>query len=1034
MLYIKDNNFKHKIMLKIKTKWLLFIATLLLGVQSNAQEWTNLLDEDLSQWELWMGVPHVSTGLPGATSTNGRTGTPLGLENDPLGVFSVINEGGELQLKITGEVYGGLTTLREYADYHLSMEFKWGEDKFEPRLDAKRDSGLLYHCKGNHGSFWNVWKSCLELQVQETDCGDFFGLSGVTAQIQSVGGVFSPGGALASGNIKKSQDFENPNGEWNTIEVITVGDKSMHFVNGNLVNALENTKYNGAILNDGQIQIQSEGAEVYYRNMRIRSVTEFPAAENSIMGWDGTEPGIPTDAPIGSVIRLQKSGGDAQYVTVSSDGSQLIANTSVEDNGAEFTVEAHPNGGVGLKDNASGKYLQVQDEDNTLPILANGNGLGTWEQFQWVTMGTGKVALQSSHTGTWIQAAYNQDNSTLYPLGAAAGTWETFNFEITEDGGTVTPPITPSGDGKVLVFHKTTGFRHSSIDDGINMITQQGIDNGLWDTDDSQDSSVFTTANLAQYDVVVWCNTTGENLLTSSQEAAFEQYINNGGGFVGIHSATDTYRNRDWPFYNELVGGIVQTDPYHTSRNHNATMTVNETSHPTVDFLGSTWNKTEEYYYWRNNGGQLYDGNINLLTVESTGNNDYDEARPIAWYKEYAGGRSFYTALGHNDDDYSDDNDFIKHVEEGIIWAANFDDVIIMPPTSDNLALAGTATQSSTTHSGDPSRAIDGDTNGEYFDGSVTHTATENNAWWQVDLATQNAIGEINIYNRVGCCQDRLSNFTVIITDDNNNETYRQTYTTTPSPLLTINAAGALGKIVRVQSNLTNQPLSLAEVEVFAGEAVNTLTRIEAEDFDGYLGTQTEASSEGTDNVGYINNNDWLRFDAINLTGIKSFDARVACDYTGGTIEMRLGSVTGALVGAASVTNTNGNQVYTTVSANLSNVSGVNDIYFVFTGGSGYLFNVNWFELSTTTSSAKAITEVDEIEIEAVVYPNPSQGIVTIKNVDENAVVTVYGLTGQAVSFSQIVSGTTRVLDIQSLASGMYIISVNDNTYTIVRE
>lgn len=659
-------------MFKTKIKWPLFLASFIFVTQLNAQDWTDLIDEDLSQWELWMGVPHVSTGLPGATSTTGiNGGNALGLNNDPLNVFSVINEGGELQLKITGEVYGGLTTLSEYADYHLSMEFKWGEDKFEPRLDAKRDSGVLYHCKGDHGTFWNVWKSCLELQVQETDCGDFYGLSGGAAQIQSVNGVFSPGGDLASGNIKKSQDFENPNGEWNTIEVITVGDKSMHFVNGNLVNALENTTYNGAVLQDGQIQIQSEGAEVYYRNIKIKSVTDFPAAEKSIMGWDGSDPGIPTDAPIGSVIRLQKSGGDANYVTVSSDGSQLIADTSVETNGAEFTVEEHPSGGVGLKHNGSGKYLQVQGDDTTKPVRAFGNALGTWEQFQWSTMGTGGVALQSSYTGTWVQAAYGTNNSTLYPVGAAAGAWETFNFEIIDDGGIVTPP---ANSGKVLVFYKTLGYTHPSINDGITMITKQGEDNGLWETVSTNDSADFTTENLSLYNVVVWCNTTGDNLLNSDQEAAFEQYIGNGGGFVGIHSATDTYRNGDWPFYNDLVGGIVQTDPYHTSSNHNATMTINDSLHPSVDFLGSTWNKTEEYYYWKNNGGQLYNGNVNLLTVESTGNNDYDEARPIAWYKEYEGGRSFYTALGHNPSDYTDDANFIKHVEGGIKWAGNFYD------------------------------------------------------------------------------------------------------------------------------------------------------------------------------------------------------------------------------------------------------------------------------------------------------------------------------------------------------------------------
>ena len=197
------------------------------------------------------------------------------------------------------------------------------------------------------------------------------------------------------------------------------------------------------------------------------------------------------------------------------------------------------------------------------------------------------------------------------------------------------------------------------------MITNLGTANGLWTTTQTSNANDFTTANLAQYKAVIWCNTSGDNLLNATQRTAFENFIANGGGFVGIHAATDTYRDGSWPFYNELVGGIVQSGPNHTSNNYNATMTV-VNSHPSVDFLGTNWTKPEEYYYWRNNGGYLYSGNINLLRVASTGNNDYDEARPISWYKEYAGGRSFYTALGHNASDYTGNANFIKHVEEGI--------------------------------------------------------------------------------------------------------------------------------------------------------------------------------------------------------------------------------------------------------------------------------------------------------------------------------------------------------------------------------
>ncbi len=232
--------------------------------------------------------------------------------------------------------------------------------------------------------------------------------------------------------------------------------------------------------------------------------------------------------------------------------------------------------------------------------------------------------------------------------------------------------FTLSAQDKVLVFTKTNGFAHSSIDDGVALITNLGITNGIWITDTTNDADDFTTTNLSQYKAVIWCNTSGNNLLNDSQKNAFENFIANGGGFLGIHAATDTYRDGSWPFYNELVGGIVQSDPptfpNHTSKNHNANMTIVD-SHSSVQFIGDigdTWNKTEEYYYWLNAGGYLYSNNINLLVVEATGSNDYDQARPMSWYKEYMGGRSFYTALGHNDDDYQDDENFMRHIEEGI--------------------------------------------------------------------------------------------------------------------------------------------------------------------------------------------------------------------------------------------------------------------------------------------------------------------------------------------------------------------------------
>ena len=224
----------------------------------------------------------------------------------------------------------------------------------------------------------------------------------------------------------------------------------------------------------------------------------------------------------------------------------------------------------------------------------------------------------------------------------------------------------------VLVYHETNGFRHGSINAGIAMIEELGT-NGGWTTTATAGSEVFAPATLSEYDVVVWLNTSGNGLLTAAQQTAFEAYVQGGGGFVGVHAATDTYRDGSWPWYNELVGGIVQTGPNHTANNTNATMDV-VGSHPAVAHLGDTWNKDEEYYYWERNGGFLFAGNINLLQVRSTGGNSYDAPRPVTWYKEYDGGRSFYTALGHNASDYQSNGNFRTMMQEAILWATGTTD------------------------------------------------------------------------------------------------------------------------------------------------------------------------------------------------------------------------------------------------------------------------------------------------------------------------------------------------------------------------
>ena len=235
-----------------------------------------------------------------------------------------------------------------------------------------------------------------------------------------------------------------------------------------------------------------------------------------------------------------------------------------------------------------------------------------------------------------------------------------------------TPDMTKTVEPKagVLVFTKTNGFRHPSIEDGIALIQSIGQKHQL-NVIATDNPSYFHTDSLSKFDVIVFCNTSGNDLLNNSQQQAMEEFIQAGNGFVGIHAATDTYRNGSWPWYNDLVGGIVQSGPNHTANNYPGEMLVNDTEHPITAHLGSTWQKNEEYYYWEKNGGYLFEDNIDLLTVKSTGNESYDAERPITWYKNYDGGRSFYTALGHNRSDYQNDEAFKLLIENGILWAAS---------------------------------------------------------------------------------------------------------------------------------------------------------------------------------------------------------------------------------------------------------------------------------------------------------------------------------------------------------------------------
>ncbi len=212
---------------------------------------------------------------------------------------------------------------------------------------------------------------------------------------------------------------------------------------------------------------------------------------------------------------------------------------------------------------------------------------------------------------------------------------------------------------KVLIFCKTAGFHHASIAVGIPAIIKLGKEHNFG-VDTTTDATKFTYDNLKQYAAVIFLSTTGD-VLNDAQQAEFEKYIRSGGGFVGVHSATDTEYN--WPWYGNLVGAYFRNHP---SVQQVATLHIVDPNFPATKGLPAEWKRLDEWYNFKWIAPNLHV----LITIDEktyTGGNNGDN-HPMSWYHEYDGGRAFYTALGHTDASYSEQL-FLKHLLGGIEYA-----------------------------------------------------------------------------------------------------------------------------------------------------------------------------------------------------------------------------------------------------------------------------------------------------------------------------------------------------------------------------
>ncbi|GAB2627920.1 hypothetical protein Aab01nite_81650 [Paractinoplanes abujensis] len=214
----------------------------------------------------------------------------------------------------------------------------------------------------------------------------------------------------------------------------------------------------------------------------------------------------------------------------------------------------------------------------------------------------------------------------------------------------------------VLVFSKTAEFRHDAIPAGIAAIRQLGADNGFT-VDATEDAAAFTDDNLAKYKAVIWLSTTGD-VLDPGQQSAFERYIKAGGGYAGIHAASDT--EYSWPWYGKLVGAYFSGHP----ANQQAVVKVEDHAHPSTAGLPDRWSRFDEWYNFRTNPR----GAVHVLasldeTSYTPGSGAMGSDHPTAWCQDYDGGRAWYTGGGHTQESYADPQ-FLSHLLGGIRTAA----------------------------------------------------------------------------------------------------------------------------------------------------------------------------------------------------------------------------------------------------------------------------------------------------------------------------------------------------------------------------
>ncbi len=268
-----------------------------------ANNWEELIDSSLTKWDTYLSYKH-QPGYDGTPPKNeqGELIPPIGLNKAGYDVFTTFQETDETIIRNTGEYYGCLITKAEYDNYHFQLKYKWGDKTWAYRKHLLKDSGILYHSVGPMAvEYWRSWMLSQEFQIMEGHTGDFWSQANSAIDIRAYKpeSVLDPLAHESQDYIPismnspyrnyclRSGNYEQPHDEWNTLDLYCFEGKSLHVVNGEVVMILKNSRYideNGkdVPLTKGKIQLQSEAAEIFFKDIRIRKIDSLTQKQKAL--------------------------------------------------------------------------------------------------------------------------------------------------------------------------------------------------------------------------------------------------------------------------------------------------------------------------------------------------------------------------------------------------------------------------------------------------------------------------------------------------------------------------------------------------------------------------------------------------------------------------------------------------------------------------------------------------------------------------------------------------------------------------------